>query len=577
VSPFGLIARARGEIERLKTVLESYGYYQASINIQINGMGLNNLSLADTLTALPPKTDAQVTIAFTLGPLYHVGEVTIDGTLPAGLEKAFTLKTGAPAVAADVLAAGSHLRAALEEQGYAFAKVEPPVAYEGVNDPILDVTFHVETGARVNIGNIQFDGLKRVHSKAVRRRLLLRTGQRYNSTAIERARMDLLGMGVFDAISVHLGTEVDDTGGVPVTFLFHERKGHSVSLNAAYSSDLGGSAGANWTKFNVFGNAERLDITTSLINAGGSATTGLGYDADVKFTKPDFWHRDQQLQIEGIAVKQYLQAYDQTAVKTGISLTRKLSTAWTVSIGASTANERIVQETGLACANGSPPSCVPNNTYRITHDYTLIGMPLTAAYNSTGLTSPLDDPLHGMRDSLTITPTRSLGVPSATFIITQLTVAGYFDLDHLFSIGPGRSVFAARAIAGIAQGAGALSLPPDQRFYGGGSNTFRGFQYQGVGPRFPNGIPEGGTALNAGGVEFRQRFGQTLGAAFFVDGGQVSEKLELLPHHFFIGVGAGVRYYTPIGPIRLDVGIPTRIYGPDQDKYEVYIGLGQAY
>src|ERR1700677_1572148 len=60
VSPYGLIARARSDIDRLKTVLESYGYYQSSVNIQIDGTGLNAPGLAEQLTALPKKQDAKI-------------------------------------------------------------------------------------------------------------------------------------------------------------------------------------------------------------------------------------------------------------------------------------------------------------------------------------------------------------------------------------------------------------------------------------------------------------------------------------------------------------------------------------
>ena len=62
------------------------------------------------------------------------------------------LKSGAPAVAADVVGAGARLLAALEEQGYAFAKVDPPIAYEDQVDSVLDVTFHVEAGPRCGSG-----------------------------------------------------------------------------------------------------------------------------------------------------------------------------------------------------------------------------------------------------------------------------------------------------------------------------------------------------------------------------------------------------------------------------------------
>jgi translocation and assembly module TamA len=48
-------------------------------------------------------------------------------------------------------------------------------------------------------------------------------------------------------------------------------------------------------------------------------------------------------------------------------------------------------------------------------------------------------------------------------------------------------------------------------------------------------------------------------------------------NYFYIGVGGGLRYYTPIGPLRLDLAFPTRRYSQDDDKFEVYIGLGQAF
>ena len=136
MSPYALIARARADIDRLKTVLESYGYYESKITIQIDGMALTDPGLADHLNALPKKQDAHVQIAFKLGPLYHLRNIRIDGELPPSVAQAFTLKTGEPGGGRHVLAAGARLLAALEEQGYAFAKVDPPVAYEDKTQPL---------------------------------------------------------------------------------------------------------------------------------------------------------------------------------------------------------------------------------------------------------------------------------------------------------------------------------------------------------------------------------------------------------------------------------------------------------
>ena len=465
VSPFGLIARARGDVDRLKTALESFGYYQSSVAIKINGLALSDPGLPETLSGLPARSEARVAIGFTPGPLYHLRSVVIDGELPPSAQNILTLKPGMPAVAAAVVDAGAQLLAALQEQGYAFAKVDPPIAYEDQVDPVLDVTFRAEAGPRVRIGEIRLEGLKNVREKVVRRKLPLHTGDEYRSSAVERARHDLLTMGVFSAITVKVGTQPDESGGVPITFQFRERPGHAAAVNIAYSSDLGGSGGLTWTDRNLFGNAQQLSVSASVLNVGGSATTGLGYDTGVKFIEPDFFRPDQSLQIAVGAVKQYLQAYDQTAVTSGATVSRKLDKDWTVAAGASTANEQIIQQ-------------------GVTRDYTLVALPLSVSYDSTGLTSPLDDPRHGMRDSLSVAPTRSIGATSATFLISQLKLIGYYDLDHLFNAAAGRSVLAARALLGIAQGAATFSLPPDQRFYGGGSGTIRGYRYQSVGPQF---------------------------------------------------------------------------------------------
>jgi translocation and assembly module TamA len=574
ISPFGLIARARGEVDRLKTVLESYGYYHSTVTVTIDGLGLNSGGVVEALTGLAQGEDARVTVTFDLGPLYHLRNVRIDGTLPESAAGAFSLKSGAPAVAADVLAAGARLLSSLQEQGYAFAKVDPPVAYEDQTLPVLDVSFHVDPGVRVKIGEIRLEGLGRVHEKLVRRQLTIRTGQQYSSTAIEAARRDLLSRLPFAAISIQLGTSVDSSGGVPITFTMRERSRHAVSVNAAYSTDLGGSGGVSWTDRNVFGNAEQLSIAATAINLGGSSTTGVGYDTNAKFTIPDFGHRDQSLQFAVTAIKQSLQAYDQQSVTTSATLSRKLSSVWTASAGVSTAEEHIIP--------AGPPGSI------VTHDYTLLALPLAISYDSTHLASPLDDPVHGMRDSLSVTPTRSLGHPNATFIISQIKLAGYFDLHEIGIGDPGRSVLAVRVLAGVAQGAGESSLPPDQRFYGGGSASIRGYPYQAVGPyttvttsaKQTEEFPIGGTAIEAGSIEFRQRFGQNFGAAVFVDGGQVGASLGALNARatkFAIGVGAGFRYYTPIGPIRFDIAVPTRSYPGSYQAVQVYIGLGQAF
>jgi translocation and assembly module TamA len=589
VGPFGLIGRARGDLERLKTVLESFGYYQSYVEIRIDGLPLDDPGLPEELTSRTQDNEAQVKITFSLGPLYHLRKIQIEGEVPPEAGKALGLASGAPAVAADVLAAGDRLLNALQDQGYAFAKVDTPVAYEDPSDRTLDITLHVTTGARVQIGEIRIRGLKDMKEAFVRKRLLLHTGEQYGASKVEAARKDLLALGVFSSASVRVGDKPDDQGRVPIEFNLRERKQHIVSLRGAYSSDLGGSTGVTWTKRDVSGKADSLALSADAINLGGTASNGVGFDVNGKYLLPDWKQRDQSLQISVGAIRQFLQAYDQTAYTAGVTVTRKLSSIWSISAGFNIEEEHIDQhECGadqncylvVTCVlpdmNTPPhPACIDQH-----FTYTLLALPLTVLYNTTGRSSPLDDATKGLLVSLSVTPTYSIGHPSSRFFVTQATGSVYFDLNDIgLNRTPGRSILALRALGGLAAGAGEFSLPPDQRFYAGGSGTIRGYRYQSVGPLFPNGNPVGGTAINAGTIEFRQRIGTNFGTAFFIDGGNVSKNLSPFHGNPRFGAGAGVRYYTPIGPVRVDFALPVqRRSGPNpDDAFEIYIGLGQAF
>jgi translocation and assembly module TamA len=557
VGPFALVGRAQQDVDRLQTVLQAYGYYQGRAHVTVNGRALDDADLPAAIEAIPKGTDAEAAIAIEPGPLYHLRQVTIDGEIPEDARGKLGIAPGAPAVAADVLKAQQRLLTALQEDGYALAKVDAPIAYEDPAAHALDVAFNVHAGPRVKIGDISIVGLHDVHEALVRNRLLVHTGEQFSPSRIERARQDLLSLGVFSGVTTRAVDQLDAEGRIPLVFDVQERLRHAVGFSFAYSTDLGGSAGVTWSHRNLFGNAEQLNLAANATGLGGSATTGLGYNVTAQFIKPEYLARDQSLELNLGAIKQKLDAYDQTAATAGVLLNRKFSPIWSGSVGVSAEQERILQED-------------------VTRDYTLLGLPISAKYNSTGIVNPLEDPVHGIRASLTVTPTHSFGSNKATFVIVQANGATYFDVGALAGAAPGRSVLALRGLVGTAQGATQFELPPDQRFYGGGSATVRGFRYQSIGPRFPDSKPIGGTSIDAATIEFRQRLPGNFGAVAFVDAGQVSANSAPFQGTVQVGAGIGVRYYTAIGPIRLDVAVPLT-KKPGNDSFEVYIGLGQAF
>jgi translocation and assembly module TamA len=555
--PFAIIMRAKADLRRLETVLHSFGYYEGKVTISVAGRPIEDPTLPNLLQQVPQGKTVDIKIAVARGPLFRLGKIRVLGAVPTNVRAKLDLFPGEPAIAADVIAAAARLLRAMEEDGHPLARVEPPIAKLNLPGHRVDITFKAETGRRARIGAILLTGLKSVNERFVRKRLRLHAGELFQPSKIERARRDLAELGVFSSVSVTAGKRIGPGGHIPITFAFVERPKFAVGLTAAFSTDLGGSLQASWSDRNLLGNAERLDLSAAATGLGGTAVTGLGYDISAKFVKPDFLRRDQSLEFDAVALKQDLQAYDQQAAFSGVSIHRALSPEWRVSLGISAEQERILQE-------------------GVDRTYTLVSLPATAKYDSTGLNNLLLDPTHGVRAALTATPTQSFGRTCASFAILEASASSYFDLNRLGISRPGRSIIALRGLVGSVAGASQFELPPDQRFYGGGSATIRGYRYQSVGPLFPDGNPIGGTAIDAATLEFRQRLFGNFGAAAFVDGGQVSAANMPFSGSLRIGVGAGLRYYTPIGPIRLDIALPVNP-PPGADAFELYIGLGQAF
>ena len=550
VGPFALVARAQEDADRFITALHSFGYYKGRAEARIAGRVLADPRLPEVLDQAPAEPPVQVKISVEPGPRFHLRKIEIRGAVPKEAQDKLGLSPGAPAVAPDVLEARERLLDALRDEGYALAKVEPPITILRADTNALDITYPVDTGPRVDLGAITIKGLDRVSESFVRRRLLIHPGERFDPEAIDKARQDLFSTGVFSLVRARPADKLDAQGRLPIELDVRERSRRAVNLGAAYSTDLGASLSAAWQHRNLFGNAERLNLTAGVTQLGGNSTTGIGYNGAASFIKPDFLQRDQSLQADLGAVKESLIAYDRQAITADLLLNRKFAEHWSGGIGLSAEQAQITQQ-------------------GVTQDFTLLGLPVVAKYDDT---NSLLDPTQGVRAAASITPTQPLTGPTTSpFVLMQVSGSTYLDLGR-----PGRSVLALRGLIGSAVGTSQFALPPDKRFYAGGSATVRGYRFQSIGPQFPDGDPQGGTGLVAGTVEFRQRIRDSYGAVVFVDAGQVSADGPLFSGTWGIGAGVGARYYTAIGPIRLDVAVPLNRL-PESGSFQLYIGLGQAF
>jgi translocation and assembly module TamA len=178
------------------------------------------------------------------------------------------------------------------------------------------------------------------------------------------------------------------------------------------------------------------------------------------------------------------------------------------------------------------------------------------------------DPTKGYRLNLRLSPEASLGSGA------QFYARVILDSSYYYPVNDGL-VLAARARVGTISGIARGNLAPSRRFYGGGGGSVRGFGYQHLGPKDPNGDPIGGRSTNEAAVEARYRFGY-FGVAGFVDAGQVYESSIPKFDNWRFAVGVGGRFYTNFGPVRVDIATPiNRQQG--ESKISVYVSIGQAF
>ncbi len=547
-APFALVGRARADEAQFLIVLHSLGYDAGSVDVTIDGKALDDASLLDTLTEAPDTPPVLVLVTPHPGKLFHLGQVTFS-TLPAGFAAPRTIEPGDVARAAPVLDAQNTMRTALQNAGYAFATVSAPLALADTAHDTLNVTYTVSAGPRVDVGAVEFAGLQRTDPDWLRRHIALRPGQRFSDTAVAAARDSLLGTGVFSSVTALPQPMPDANGNVPVLFRVTEQKRHAVTIGGSYATDTGVTISASWEDRNVFRHAETLTFTIAASGLGGTGNTAPGYDVKGVFAKPDYYARGQTLTVSLEGLNESLTAYSRTALLANAGLTRPITKHLTFGYGLGFVTENVLQE-------------------YVRRNYVLVQLPLTLTYDTTD--SALE-PARGVRVNVDVTPTRPIIGDAGIFVIAQISGSTYLAVEN-----DARGILALRALIGSIQGATQFQVPPDQRFYAGGSSTVRGYTFQTVGPLFPNDIPEGGAAIDAGTIEFRQHIFKSFGIVPFVDAGQVSAGSAPFHGILSVGAGLGLRYYTGIGPIRVDFAVPLKRTA-GSGSFGLYIGLGEAF
>ncbi|OGS11040.1 MAG: hypothetical protein A2386_00510 [Elusimicrobia bacterium RIFOXYB1_FULL_48_9] len=121
-------------------------------------------------------------------------------------------------------------------------------------------------------------------------------------------------------------------------------------------------------------------------------------------------------------------------------------------------------------------------------------------------------------------------------------------------------------------------IPIFKRFFSGGSYSVRGYGFQQIGPKDEAGNPLGGRYQIEGNIELRYPIVGKLKGIVFVDSGSIYQtNFSFNESELSYGVGTGVRYVTPIGPIGIDLAFPVLLRQINFDAYNFYLTIGQGF
>jgi translocation and assembly module TamA len=536
-SDAALRRRADDDLERLRPALQAAGYWAGQLSYTID------------FDADPPK----VTIHVDTGPRYTLHRVTFetpDGGTPIYLDHyhpiAFGLELGGPARTAPILAAEGRIAEEYAKIGHPFAKVTDRRVVVDHAPHTMDVTYVVVPGPEVRFGRTTIVGLDRLDPSYVENRIAWKAGDIYDSRQIEETRKALTNSGLFTTVRIgpdEARPPASAGARVPITVTLAERLPRSIGAGLRYDTSEGFGARAFWEHRNLFGHAERLRVSADF------AQQRLGLLGN--FRVPDFFRTDQDFVAEAELADDTPPAYDSRRLAFFSGVERRFGPALTG--GAGLRFEQAFIDT---------PN-LPGGSA----NYTLIGAPVYARRDTT---NDLLNPRSGTRSSLSVTPWSSVAGQNVSFVSSRFIGSAYRDLSNDNSL-----ILAGYGAIGEIFGASRDALPPDKRHYAGGGGSVRGYGYQLAGPIGVDNTPIGGRSSLELGVELRIKITDSIGLVPFLEAGNVYETLYPTGRLLF-GAGLGVRYYTPVGPVRLDIGFPINKRAVD-DPVQFYISLGQAF
>ncbi|POA17527.1 hypothetical protein C1886_21465 [Pseudomonas sp. FW300-N1A1] len=381
---------------------------------------------------------------------------------------------------------------------------------------VADIELIYESGPRYALGQVSFAGDTPFDEDLLQRMVPFKSGAPYDSELIAELSQALQSSGYFESVRVDAAPTSAANEVIPVAVNLDTRKPRTMGLGLGFSTDVGPRAKANWTRHWVNPQGHSYGWEAEL--SAPRQNVGLWYDVPLDPPLTDKLRFAGGYQYEELANTDSLSKL----LTLGPEWHSKLPSGWqrVISLKWQREEYRLGDDSGLSnlLMPGVSYSYLrsdnridPHNGYRLQFDSKVAKEGLGSDNNL----------LYG------------------TALVKGLTTV--FD-NHRFL---------ARAQVGGSATNGYKSIPPSLRFFAGGDQSVRGYDYQSLSPENNEGDRIGGRYMVTGSLEYQYSIAEKWRVATFVDQGNSFNTLEL--PSLKTGVGLGVRWVSPVGPIRLDL------------------------
>jgi outer membrane protein insertion porin family/translocation and assembly module TamA len=533
------------------------------------------------------QTSVKVQINIAEGEPVTVERVVLEGfeSLPdeseTQLPDQLPLKTGQPLDRALMQASRETALDALRDAGHPYASVRVSEAPGSERQRVV-VTLKADAGPVAQFGPIEIVGNTSVSDAVVRRQLWFRPGQLFEQSKLRESQRRLYGLELFQFVNVEpvgLENRAPEVGTrVTVT----EGKHRRVNFGVGYGSEEKGRAEIDWRHVNFFGSAR-----TAGVHARYSA---LDRGVRLNFNQPYFINRFYTLGVTAQSWFTDEPAFVLTTVGGRVTVTRQFRRAR----GPVRRGVRPTTTLAMTYVNEWEDYTISNealNDPTFRDELIALGLDPTTGSGRGQLSSLGID--FGRNTTENLLDARSGYVAALHLEQAGRWLGGDFDFYEMtvegryyISLGD-KAVVAVRGRAGAidAWGPEAELVPFFKRYFLGGATNLRGWGRYEVSPLSGSGLPIGGHSFMNFSTELRVPLFGNVGAVLFLDGGNVwTNPWDFNFNDMRYDAGPGIRYNTPVGPLRVDFGYQLNpidgllVNGePQSRRFRVHFSIGHAF